>query len=101
MRAAGQHQQLMLRVEDQEYLFERFFRARNVSTVPGTALVGLYIVARHLELMRSTVALIKIRLSAYPRAATTRNPVSRLKTGFFSGPTWNRTKDLLIMSQLL
>ena len=65
VRAACQHQQLILRVEDhgvgiapedQEHLFERFFRARNVSTVPGTGL-GLYIIAKYLELMRGTVAL--------------------------------------------
>ena len=42
--------------EDQEHLFQRFFRARNVSTVPGTGL-GLYIIAKYLELMRGTVAL--------------------------------------------
>lgn len=65
VRAACQGQLLTLRVEDsgvgiskedQEHLFERFFRARNVSTVPGTGL-GLYIVARYVELMRGTVAL--------------------------------------------
>ena len=42
--------------EDQEHLFERFFRARNVSTVPGTGL-GLYIIAKYLELMHGTVRL--------------------------------------------
>jgi PAS domain S-box-containing protein len=42
--------------EDQEHLFERFFRARNVSTVPGTGL-GLYIIAKYLELMQGTVRL--------------------------------------------
>lgn len=42
--------------EDQAHLFERFFRARNVSTVPGTGL-GLYIIAKYLELMGGTVAL--------------------------------------------
>uniref|UniRef100_UPI003CF15817 sensor histidine kinase n=1 Tax=Hymenobacter sp. B1770 TaxID=1718788 RepID=UPI003CF15817 len=42
--------------EDQEHLFERFFRARNVSTVPGTGL-GLYIIAKYLELMNGTVTL--------------------------------------------
>ena len=43
-------------VEDQEHLFERFFRARNVTTVPGTGL-GLYIIGRYLELMNGTIAL--------------------------------------------
>ncbi|AMJ65970.1 sensor histidine kinase [Hymenobacter sp. PAMC 26628] len=42
--------------EDQAHLFERFFRARNVSTVPGTGL-GLYIIARYLELMGGTIDL--------------------------------------------
>jgi PAS domain S-box-containing protein len=42
--------------EDQAHLFERFFRARSVSTVPGTGL-GLYIIAKYLELMRGTISL--------------------------------------------
>ncbi len=42
--------------EDQAHLFERFFRARTASTVPGTGL-GLYIIAKYLELMGGTVAL--------------------------------------------
>jgi PAS domain S-box-containing protein len=42
--------------EDQQHLFERFFRARNVTNVPGTGL-GLYIVARYLELMGGRIAL--------------------------------------------
>ena len=42
--------------EDQEHLFERFFRARNVTTVPGTGL-GLYIIGKYLELMGGTIAL--------------------------------------------
>ena len=42
--------------EDQEHLFERFFRARNVTTVPGTGL-GLYIIGRYLELMGGTIDL--------------------------------------------
>ena len=65
LRAACRDQHLALSVQDQgvgvsaqdqEHLFERFFRARNVATVPGTGL-GLYIVAKYLELMRGTVAL--------------------------------------------
>ncbi|WP_133272927.1 sensor histidine kinase [Hymenobacter radiodurans] len=42
--------------EDQEHLFERFFRARNVTNVPGTGL-GLYIIAKYLELMNGTITL--------------------------------------------
>ncbi len=41
---------------DQEHLFERFFRAKNATTKPGTGL-GLHIVARYVELMGGTVAL--------------------------------------------
>jgi PAS domain S-box-containing protein len=65
VRAACRDQLLTLSVadqgigisaEDQTHLFERFFRARNVTTIPGTGL-GLYIIARYLELMGGTVAL--------------------------------------------
>ena len=42
--------------DDQEHLFERFFRARNVTTVPGTGL-GLYIIGRYLDLMSGTITL--------------------------------------------
>ena len=65
VRASCQNNQLVLSVEDQgvgiseedqAHLFERFFRARSVSTVPGTGL-GLYIIAKYLELMRGTIAL--------------------------------------------
>ncbi|NVO31929.1 sensor histidine kinase [Hymenobacter lapidiphilus] len=42
--------------EDQQHLFERFFRARSVSNLPGTGL-GLYIVGRYAELMGGTVDL--------------------------------------------
>lgn len=41
---------------DQEHLFERFFRAKNATAVPGTGL-GLHIVARYVELMGGSVAL--------------------------------------------
>ncbi|AWM32518.1 sensor histidine kinase [Hymenobacter nivis] len=65
VRASCQANQLVLSVEDQgvgiskedqAHLFERFFRARSVSTVPGTGL-GLYIIASYLELLRGTIAL--------------------------------------------
>ena len=42
--------------EDQAHLFERFFRARGVSTIQGTGL-GLYIIACYLKLMGGTIAL--------------------------------------------
>ncbi|GAB3841165.1 sensor histidine kinase [Hymenobacter jeollabukensis] len=65
VRAWCQDQHLLLRVEDQgvgiaaddqKHLFQQFFRARNVTTVPGTGL-GLYIVARYLALMGGTIEL--------------------------------------------
>ncbi|AMR25432.1 PAS domain-containing sensor histidine kinase (plasmid) [Hymenobacter psoromatis] len=65
VRASCHANQLVLSVEDQgvgispedqKHLFERFFRARSVSTVPGTGL-GLYIIAKYLELMRGTITL--------------------------------------------
>ena len=36
--------------EDQEHLFERFFRGKNVVNVQGTGL-GLHIVGKYIELM--------------------------------------------------
>lgn len=40
--------------EDQQHLFERFFRGSNVMTIQGTGL-GLNIVKRYLELMQGTI----------------------------------------------
>ena len=65
LSATGRPGHLTLRVqdqgvgispEDQEHLFERFYRARNVANTPGTGL-GLYIIAKYLELMGGTIAL--------------------------------------------
>ncbi len=39
---------------DREHLFERFFRATNVSHIQGTGL-GLHIVARYTELLEGTI----------------------------------------------
>ncbi|MGI4735712.1 MAG: ATP-binding protein [Janthinobacterium lividum] len=41
---------------DQVHLFERFFRARSAAEIPGTGL-GLYIIAKYLELMGGRIAL--------------------------------------------
>lgn len=41
--------------EDQENLFQRFFRGRNVTNIQGTGL-GLSIVARYIELFNGTIA---------------------------------------------
>ncbi len=40
--------------EDQEHLFERFFRGTNVTNIQGTGL-GLHIVARYVELMNGSI----------------------------------------------
>lgn len=42
--------------DDQQHLFERFFRANNTINIPGTGL-GLHIVGRYVELMGGQVAL--------------------------------------------
>jgi len=43
--------------DDQEHLFERFFRARNASNIQGTGL-GLHIVSKYLELLRGKITLL-------------------------------------------
>jgi PAS domain S-box-containing protein len=66
VRAAGAAGRLTLVVQDegvgisaddQARLFERFFRARSVTNVPGTGL-GLYIVGRYVELLGGTIRLV-------------------------------------------
>ena len=42
--------------EDQQHLFERFFRAKNAMNIQGTGL-GLHIVARYLELMNGKITM--------------------------------------------
>ncbi|MGI4742421.1 MAG: ATP-binding protein [Janthinobacterium lividum] len=65
LRAECRDNQLTIRVADQgvgispadqAHLFERFFRARSAAQVPGTGL-GLYIIARYLELMGGHITL--------------------------------------------
>ena len=41
--------------EDQEHLFERFFRASNATNIQGTGL-GLHIVSKYVELMNGTIS---------------------------------------------
>ena len=40
--------------EDQEHLFERFFRGTNATNIQGTGL-GLHIVSRYLQLMKGNI----------------------------------------------
>ncbi len=40
--------------EDQQHLFERFFRARNAANIQGTGL-GLHIIGKYLELLNGTI----------------------------------------------
>ena len=65
VRAGCQPKQLTITVqdqgvgiskEDQAHLFEQFFRAPSVVSVPGTGL-GLYIIAKYVELMGGTIDL--------------------------------------------
>ncbi|SFP94920.1 sensor histidine kinase [Hymenobacter arizonensis] len=51
-----QDQGIGISPEDQAHLFEQFFRAPSVITEPGTGL-GLYIIAKYLELMGGTINL--------------------------------------------
>ncbi len=41
--------------EDQQHLFERFFRAKNAVNIPGTGL-GLHIVNKYIEMMQGQIA---------------------------------------------
>ncbi len=41
--------------DDQEHLFERFFRASNAANIQGTGL-GLHIVAKYIEMLNGTIA---------------------------------------------
>ena len=42
--------------EDQQHLFERFFRAKNAGNIQGTGL-GLHIVSKYLDLMKGTITM--------------------------------------------
>jgi len=56
LRLAVQDQGVGISAADQAHLFERFFRSRSVTNVPGTGL-GLYIVAQYVALLGGTIAL--------------------------------------------
>ena len=51
--------------EDQQHLFERFFRARNAQNIQGTGL-GLHIVSKYIELLKG-----QIRLTSEENKGTT------------------------------
>ena len=53
---AVQDQGVGIPKEDQDHLFERFFRAKNVANIAGTGL-GLHIVGRYVDLMGGQVSL--------------------------------------------
>ncbi|GAB2849403.1 sensor histidine kinase [Hymenobacter ruber] len=55
-RLVVQDQGMGIARDDQTRLFQRFYRARNAANTPGTGL-GLYIVAKYLELMGGTISL--------------------------------------------
>ena len=42
--------------EDQQHLFQRFFRGKNVTNIQGTGL-GLHIIGKYLELLNGTIDL--------------------------------------------
>jgi PAS domain S-box-containing protein len=46
-------------LEDQQHLFERFFRAGNASNIQGTGL-GLHIISKYLELLNGTIQIESI-----------------------------------------
>jgi signal transduction histidine kinase len=45
--------------EDQEHLFERFFRAKNALNIQGTGL-GLHIISKYLDLLKGRIVLQSI-----------------------------------------
>ncbi len=61
--------------DDQEHLFERFFRAKNATNIAGTGL-GLHIVGRYVELLGGTVS-----LSSEPGEGTTVTVILRSLNG--------------------
>ncbi|TDH27031.1 PAS domain-containing sensor histidine kinase [Segetibacter sp. 3557_3] len=51
-----QDQGIGISVDDQQHLFERFFRAKNAANIQGTGL-GLHIISRYLDLLKGTIRL--------------------------------------------
>ncbi|GAB3853891.1 hypothetical protein GCM10028822_23200 [Hymenobacter terrigena] len=56
LRLVVQDEGMGISADDQARLFQRFYRARNAANTPGTGL-GLYIVARYVELMGGSISL--------------------------------------------
>jgi len=50
LRLSVRDQGIGISKEDQEHLFERFFRAKNATEIQGTGL-GLHIVSKYVELL--------------------------------------------------
>ncbi|MGB3799795.1 MAG: PAS domain-containing sensor histidine kinase [Lewinella sp.] len=55
LRLSVEDQGIGIPREDQSYLFDRFFRARNVENIPGSGL-GLHIVANYVDLLGGSVS---------------------------------------------
>ena len=51
-------------VEDQKFLFQRFFRASNVENMEGTGL-GLHIVSRYVKMLNGTISFSKHRRKGF------------------------------------
>ena len=54
VRLSIEDQGIGMSVDDQKHLFERFYRAKNVTAIQGTGL-GLHIVAQYLTLLNGTI----------------------------------------------
>ena len=54
VRLSIEDQGIGMSADDQKHLFERFYRAKNVTAIQGTGL-GLHIVAQYLTLLNGTI----------------------------------------------
>lgn len=54
LEIVGQDQGIGISEDDQQHLFQRFFRGKNVSNIQGTGL-GLHIIGNYLELLDARI----------------------------------------------